>query len=943
MGLARNLERHGERDLTQSGVTLGTFDYISPEQALEPREADSRSDIYSLGCTLYHMLTGQPPVPEGTPAKKLQHHQQHEPIDPRRFNPEIPDEIVRILSKMMAKDPRDRYQRPIHLVQHLMPAARKVGAVNDMPEGQLLIDAPLPGQPRSRPMLMIGLALAALAAVTLLFSFASSPNQPVNLPSTITDSKLVPVVPDPDRPSLLIPPRPPTPPALMVVSRLEDIDSVLKGNMAAEIKIKIGESLTLGSTGIVFEGKSEQRLLFEPEDSETRTIRFDYKKNGAPFGITLDGGREVVFRRIKFVIDSESTPLRPAAAIAVRGVGTVRFEECLFIQNVQKIMPNKVPIASVLIEALPNGELVKPSVQFDKCYFDGNLQNGGQVAVAVNGAASVRAANCAFRPHGAFFSFRDKCSKEDTSLDLRNCAGFVEVGPAFRFSAKASAAVDVQNSAFARPESEISDRPEVSPGLIYLTGDRPIQYNGRHNLYYNLNSLIQQKDKLFTNKADEFQNYLALHGAADKDSFFLDKAANPLQHSNPLGQIEKLSAFQLIAKYHAEGIGLRNSWAGEMLAPPTPIVQVKTSKKIVDSDARRQPGEFSTIAAALSDAQDGDVLFIKHAGSREVVVRPASLRSGISVTIKPYDGFRPILVLDKAIEKKESAFFEVQKKGKLHLENLEFLLDPEAGYDRRSVVQMGEAVHIVLEKCVFSLKGTNRVELSVATFLDLDKTMKMETSSPLPAKVEFHECFVRGKGDLVALQGCRKLDVLVTNSLIALDGSLLDVDASSKAMAMSQGVQWKMDRSSIFTTEPLFALHAKTGTMLTETNAKIKDCLLAALALNGDQDVVWLDTSREAKLGAYLKWDGEHNFYANFDKDKLREWKDKIPEVITDFGKLTFSPKLGEDAKRPPLWEATPDLFKPIEADQERLNGFGLPPESEKRLLPASPPVPDEP
>jgi serine/threonine protein kinase len=52
MGLARHRDANAD-GLTQSGVTLGTFDYISPEQALEPRSADVRSDIYSLGCTFY--------------------------------------------------------------------------------------------------------------------------------------------------------------------------------------------------------------------------------------------------------------------------------------------------------------------------------------------------------------------------------------------------------------------------------------------------------------------------------------------------------------------------------------------------------------------------------------------------------------------------------------------------------------------------------------------------------------------------------------------------------------------------------------------------------------------------------------------------------------------------------------------------------------------------
>src|SRR5581483_4962389 len=115
MGLARH--RDGPADgVTQSGVTLGTFDYISPEQALEPRQADARSDIYSLGCTFYHVLTGQPPVPDGTAAKKLHHHQHVPPTDPRALNPAVPDELALVLGRMMAKDAGLRYQRPEELV-----------------------------------------------------------------------------------------------------------------------------------------------------------------------------------------------------------------------------------------------------------------------------------------------------------------------------------------------------------------------------------------------------------------------------------------------------------------------------------------------------------------------------------------------------------------------------------------------------------------------------------------------------------------------------------------------------------------------------------------------------------------------------------------------------------------------------------------------------------
>src|SRR5208283_2314250 len=141
MGLARSLEPQDNQELTQSGVTLGTFDYISPEQALEPREADVRSDIYSLGCTFYHVLTGKSPVPEGTAARKLHHHQHVLPTDPRELNPDIPDEVAAILARMMAKDPGQRYQRPEHLVQHLLQVTQNQGSPGETPNSILFVDA----------------------------------------------------------------------------------------------------------------------------------------------------------------------------------------------------------------------------------------------------------------------------------------------------------------------------------------------------------------------------------------------------------------------------------------------------------------------------------------------------------------------------------------------------------------------------------------------------------------------------------------------------------------------------------------------------------------------------------------------------------------------------------------------------------------------------------
>lgn len=89
---------------------LGTTDYLAPEQALDCHNVDARADIYSLGCTLYFLLTGRPPFHEGTMAQRLMKHQSVEPASIYTLRADAPFELVSICSKMMAKKPEDRFQ-----------------------------------------------------------------------------------------------------------------------------------------------------------------------------------------------------------------------------------------------------------------------------------------------------------------------------------------------------------------------------------------------------------------------------------------------------------------------------------------------------------------------------------------------------------------------------------------------------------------------------------------------------------------------------------------------------------------------------------------------------------------------------------------------------------------------------------------------------------------
>src|SRR3954468_4826508 len=107
-GLAKTADT--DRHLTQTGMTVGTPFFMSPEQ-VEAKPVDRRTDLYSLGATYYSLLTGRNPFEDLGSAVQIMYAHCHGPIpDPRSVNPAIPEACARIVSRAMAKTPAERYQ-----------------------------------------------------------------------------------------------------------------------------------------------------------------------------------------------------------------------------------------------------------------------------------------------------------------------------------------------------------------------------------------------------------------------------------------------------------------------------------------------------------------------------------------------------------------------------------------------------------------------------------------------------------------------------------------------------------------------------------------------------------------------------------------------------------------------------------------------------------------
>lgn len=169
--------------LTQIGQVMGTPDYMSPEQAWNTRAVDIRSDIYSLGCTLFLLLTGRFAFQGETATDKVLARTQSDPPAPSRYNPSVPAQLDAVVLRLMARDPANRYQTPAEV-------ARALESFAVLPEEVLTVagDAMPIALPIAHPVRVDGTA-GSTVDIAAEMTLVDSPSPGVVLPVAVAVSK----------------------------------------------------------------------------------------------------------------------------------------------------------------------------------------------------------------------------------------------------------------------------------------------------------------------------------------------------------------------------------------------------------------------------------------------------------------------------------------------------------------------------------------------------------------------------------------------------------------------------------------------------------------------------------------------------------------------------------------------------------------------------------
>ncbi|MBY0231334.1 MAG: protein kinase [Gemmataceae bacterium] len=827
MGLARSLVRKGDDDLTQSGVTLGTFDYISPEQALEPRDADTRSDIYSLGCTFYHVLTGRPPVPEGTGAKKIHCHQHVKPADPRDHVPGLPVEAVQVLDRMMAKRPADRYQSPEQLVQALLGVAQKLGLTHRPEAGGIAVEAPMPPSPAGRPLVWVGVAAVLVALIVLLADTGGGGKPRGDRVAQPARKEGKPALPEEkEKAKGKEPAKPPVKPPVEAkpvevtvaegMTQAELAERLAKVPPTADLVIVLATDLALappagddsGPVGLVVRARS---VHLRSDRKAMRTISLRYE------GQVLREGEELAALRlecqkatvegVRFRIDAIKADIRMRAVVLPSGKGH-EVKDCLFVQA------NPPPAGvSGAMASLSLGEGAEAALS--GCAFLGEGGAAGQDALLLAASARVSARDCAFGPHEA-------CARlpEGGEASLSACSILLPPRRSAVFDLAGKAAATLAGSVVAR-------MPGAGEGAVLLRqAGEGARLKGGDNALCCLDGYWARGDDWKAAGWSAFREAMM-----EEDRFARLLPCRPWQASAPaqreaLGAASLKEAFALAAHLpplrRAGKLAGAQALLGERIVPGVLPATKEPDKRVLVVEKGAEDalnGVFGSLSSAMQSCRAGDSISIRHDGVLREQPPPLNSKERADLTIRAARGFKPVLALEETSDP-SSELFRLHD-GDLRLEGLGFRLGDE-GRAQAVVALVGHG-DCLMENCTVTLAKSEGAALSVALLPAAGGAMKMAgmpTGRPdRGPRLLLKDCLVRGEGDLISHRPARPGAALearpalleVRNSVAALSGSVFasEFDGDGKEPPAAHKVVLSLDRATCLLGGPLARVKAR--------------------------------------------------------------------------------------------------------------------------------------
>jgi hypothetical protein len=915
MGLARHLDAGSVNGgVTQSGVTLGTFDYISPEQALDPRRADVRSDIYSLGCAFYHALTCRPPVPEGTAAKKLQAHQSIDPLDPRELNPAIPDDLAAILARMMAKDPDRRYQTPAELIAHLKAVGDRLRVPLDAVASDSTVRAVpadariLPDPPRLRLGWVVAVAAVAVAAVVVAVS-ATGPGQGgVPWANRVAVATAPDTTPGPGGGSVSSPltDLQADPDGFIPVTNAASLARVLTTTKDIPLRVKLASgSYDLTTIDLpVIQGREVEFSGPLGQMARVRIASSSGKRTDrSPGGLTLRA-KSVTIHNVWFDIASpaRSEDLNTTeidAGLAILDSTRIDLRDCVFLSE-----PDARRAQSTAVSVAPvTGELV--SVHLDRCLF-----GAGGVGLRLPARAELSVGDCGFGPLAeAIHVYSEKQPldldpPEMTPVRLDRSSfmlppGSAVVGAAESLKPKVMAGYCVFAPAGGATDPKgPGDRHAVIVRVAGESSDdvRPHLMDGRKNAFYRVDPVatsargglpeewkateapgwIELKQRPWAEPdplaalADDHYHYpwkafrLRVFDSPDPDLFI------------PGDDVTRVYGARFSANPRTDGSRVYKIWP-----PQNPSKDANVNPKVwVPEGTNLKSGEYSDLVKLLRDAQSGDTILIRHNGRLEVeqqVIQPPkpgnpASRGDFQLTFKPDKDYKPVLT-PRMVNLRDLSLFRVLE-GQVTFEGVQFLLKPGTDQDKLAAVTLVAGRGCTFRRCVFTLEESDDRLVAVVSLTDPDVEMKMNPAvgQRFPPKLTFENCLIRGRGRGVWVPMSRPFELDMKQCITAIGGPVVGVRAAGRDPGASAGSLVRFSQVTALIGGPLIELHGgKVGEMrasgLVPTTVTADACLFAAVHGAGQPIVEVEGTDLDPKdSNQVLKWvRGEPNRFANFD------------------------------------------------------------------------------